>query len=123
MSKLLWVQNRGSCYERTPRSLKRKGFDVVGAFDGKQAVEMAHSEQPDLILIHLDLPIKDGESVILEIKTSEITRHIPIIALIHEMTLDKEKALKAGCDEIDIRPIELPRLLNKINYLLSIASR
>ncbi|RKZ51006.1 MAG: response regulator [Candidatus Parabeggiatoa sp. nov. 3] len=122
MNKLLWVKDKELCDDMAPRRLGRKGFDVVRAYDGGQAVEMAHSEAPDLILMNMNLPVKDGETAIFEIKTSETTRNIPIIALIHTMTSDKEKAIKAGCDEVDTRPIELPRLLSKINRLLSIES-
>ncbi|MEK8017954.1 MAG: response regulator, partial [Candidatus Parabeggiatoa sp.] len=91
--------------------------------DGGQAVEKAHSELPDLILMDMSLPVKDGETAIFEIKTSETTRHIPIIALTaHAMTSDKEKALKAGADDIQTKPIEFHNLLSKINRLLSIES-
>jgi len=122
MNKLLWVEDNDFGSDMLERRLKRKGFDVVRAYDGGQAVEMAHSEAPDLILMNMNLPVKDGETAIFEIKTSETTRNIPIIALIHTMTSDKEKAIKAGCDDVDTRPIELLRLLSKINRLLSIES-
>ena len=122
MSKILWVKDRGLCDDMTPRRLKRKGFDVVRAYDGGQAVEMAHSEAPDLILMNMNLPVKDGETAIFEIKASETTQHIPIIALTAHGIEYKEKAIKAGSDDVDTRPIELPRLLSKINRLLSIES-
>ena len=119
MNKLLWVKDKEFCDDMPPRRLTRKGFDVVCAFNGGQAVEMAHSELPDLILMHMDLPVKDGETAIFEIKTSETTRHIPIIALTaHGIRSDKEKALKAGADEIQTKPIEFHHLLSKINRLL-----
>jgi len=81
---------------------------------------MAHSEQPDLILMDMSLPVKDGATAIREIKASPKTQHIPIIALTaHAMEEDREKALQAGCEDVDTKPIELPRLLEKINRLLS----
>ncbi len=124
MSKILLFQVNELGRDMLGRRLKRKGFDVVRVIDDAgEAVEMAHSERPDLILMDMSLPVKDGETAIFEIKTSEKTRHIPIIALTaHAMTSDKEKMLKAGCDDVDTQPIELSRLLSKINRLLSIES-
>ncbi|MEK8022104.1 MAG: response regulator, partial [Candidatus Parabeggiatoa sp.] len=79
MSKILWVEDNELGGDMLGRRLKRKGFDVVRVLDGGQAVEKAHSELPDLILMDMSLPVKDGETAIFEIKTSETTRHIPII--------------------------------------------
>ncbi|RKZ51007.1 MAG: response regulator [Candidatus Parabeggiatoa sp. nov. 3] len=123
MSKILWVDTNDMGGDMVPRRLKRKGFDVVRAFYREQVVEMVHSEKPDLILMDMHLSFKDGEMAIFKLKASETTRHIPVIALTaHAMTSDKEKASKAGFDDVDTKPIEMPRLLSKINRLLSIES-
>ncbi len=119
MIRILWVEDNEFGADMLSRRLKRKGFGVVRAFDGGQAVEMAHSEKPDLILMDMSLPVKNGETAIAEIKASETTRHIPIIALTaHAMSSDTQKAMKA--DDVETKPIELARLLGKINRLLSI---
>ncbi|RKZ80360.1 MAG: response regulator [Candidatus Parabeggiatoa sp. nov. 1] len=118
MIRILWVEDN-QFGGMLPRLLKRKGFEVVRALDGGQAVEMASSEKPDLILMDMSLPVKDGETAIAEIKASETTLHIPIIALTAQaMSSDKQKALKA--DDVETKPIEFPRLFGKINRLLSI---
>jgi CheY-like chemotaxis protein len=102
------------------RRLKRKGFEVVSAVDGQQGVEQAHNEHPDLILMDMSLPVKDGWVATQEIKAAEDTQNIPIIALTaHAMSADREQALAAGCDDYDTKPIELPRLLSKIEALLT----
>jgi two-component system, cell cycle response regulator DivK len=101
------------------RRLLRKGFEVVIAVDGEQAVIMAKSERPDLILMDMSLPVIDGWEATRRVRADNTTSHIPIIALTaHAMSGDREKALNAGCDEYDTKPIELPRLLEKIDALL-----
>lgn len=101
------------------RRLARKGFDVVMAVDGGQAVTMAQSERPDLILMDMSLPIIDGWEATRLVKTTDTTKHIPVIALTaHAMSGDREKALSAGCDDYDTKPIEMPRLLEKIEAIL-----
>lgn len=101
------------------RRLARKGFDVVMAVDGSEAVTMAQSEHPDLILMDMSLPVIDGWEATRLVKTTEVTAHIPVIALTaHAMSGDREKALSAGCDDYDTKPIEMPRLLEKIEALL-----
>jgi two-component system cell cycle response regulator DivK len=120
MAKILHVEDNEMGGDMTPRRLKRKGFEYVRAWDGEEAVKLAHSEQPDLILMDMSLPVKDGWTATREIKAAEETKHIPIIALTaHSMSGDREQALAAGCDDYDTKPIELPRLLEKINRLLS----
>jgi len=101
------------------RRLQRRGFDVVTAVDGEQAVVFAQSELPDVILMDLSLPLLDGWQATQRIKGTPETDSIPVIALTaHAMEGDREKALEAGCDDYDIKPIELPRLLDKIQALL-----
>jgi CheY-like chemotaxis protein len=101
------------------RRLERKGFDVVFALDGQAAVELADSERPDLILMDMSLPIMDGWEATRQIKAKAELSHIPIIALTaHAMSGDREKALQAGCEEYDTKPVDFPRLIEKMNALL-----
>ena len=101
------------------RRLIRRGYTVLIAEDGQKAVEMAISETPDLILMDMSLPILDGWEATRRIKAEPETSEIPVIALTaHAMQGDREKALEAGCDEYDTKPIELSRLLGKINLFL-----
>jgi len=97
------------------RRLTRKGYDVVAAEDGEKGVQMATSEAPDLILMDMSLPVMDGWEATRRIKADKNTQSIPVIALTaHAMATDRAKALDAGCDDYDTKPIELPRLLEKI---------
>jgi CheY-like chemotaxis protein len=99
--------------------LTRAGFTVLIATDGAQGVAMATSEQPNLILMDLSLPVLDGWEATRQLKAGAETRHIPVVALTaHAMTGDREKALAAGCDDFDTKPVEMPRLLGKIRALL-----
>jgi len=119
MKKLLYVEdNEDNVYMLSER-LKRKGFDVVVARNGKQGVVMAETEKPAIILMDLDLPVMDGWEASQKIKTSPTTHDIPIIALsAHAMSSDKDKALRAGCDEYETTPVDMNRLLAKIAKLL-----
>ena len=121
MSKILLVEDNEMNRDMLSRRLKRKGYDVVIAMDGGQGVEMARAEHPDLILMDMSLPVKDGWTATKEIKAPDSdTQHIPVIALTaHAMSGDREQALAAGCDDYDTKPIELPRLLDKIEKLLA----
>ncbi|MBE9561542.1 MAG: response regulator [Proteobacteria bacterium] len=120
MPKLLVVEDNEMNRDMLSRRLKRKGFDVEIAVDGGQGVDMAHSSKPDLILMDMSLPVKDGWTATKEIKAADDTQSIPIIALTaHAMSGDREQALAAGCDDYDTKPIELPRLLGKIETLLA----
>ena len=120
MAKVLLVEDNEMNRDMLSRRLKRKGFDVVIAMDGGQGVDMAHDELPDLILMDMSLPVKDGWTATKEIKSAEDTQKIPVIALTaHAMSGDREQALAAGCDDYDTKPIELPRLLSKIETLLA----
>lgn len=119
MAKILLVEDNEMNRDMLSRRLHRKGFEVVIAVDGEQAVIMAQSERPDLILMDMSLPVIDGWEATRRVRADNTTSHIPIIALTaHAMSGDREKALNAGCDEYDTKPIELPRLLEKIDALL-----
>lgn len=101
------------------RRLSRRGYEVVVAVDGAEGIEMATSAAPDLVLLDMSLPVVDGWEVAGSLKAGEATRSIPVIALTaHAMSGDRERALDAGCDDYDTKPIELERLLAKIQTLL-----
>ncbi|RYG47283.1 response regulator [bacterium] len=121
MPKILLVEDNPDNRDMLSRRLERKGYDVALAVDGAQGVEMAASEKPDLILMDIDLPIFDGYEATRRIKAAlDGTASIPIIALTaHAMSGDREKAIAAGCDDYDSKPIELPRLLGKMERLLT----
>jgi two-component system cell cycle response regulator DivK len=120
MAKILLVEDNEMNRDMLSRRLERKGFEVVMAVDGGQAVTMAESERPDLILMDMSLPVMDGWEATRRVKAADTTGHIPVIALTaHAMAGDREKALVAGCDDYDTKPIELPRLLEKIDALLA----
>jgi two-component system cell cycle response regulator DivK len=117
--KILLVEDNEMNRDMLSRRLLRKGFEVVMAVDGGQAVAMAESEHPDLILMDMSLPVIDGWEATRRVKAADATAHIPVIALTaHAMSGDREKALDAGCDDYDTKPIEMPRLLEKIDALL-----
>jgi len=119
MSKLLVVEDNEFNLDMLTRRLKKRGFDIVVAQDGAQGVAMATAETPDLILMDMSLPVLDGWEETRQVKANPATAKIPVIALTaHAMVQDKEKAMAAGCDEFDTKPVELPRLLEKINSLL-----
>ena len=119
MAKILLVEDNEMNRDMLSRRLIRNGFDVVMATDGEQAVALAQSELPDLILMDMSLPVIDGWEATRRVKTAEATSNIPIIALTaHAMSGDREKTLNAGCDDYDTKPIEMPRLLGKIEALL-----
>jgi len=117
--KILYVEDNDDNIYMLERRLKRVGFDVLIARDGAEGVAMALAEQPALILMDMGLPVLDGSEATRRIKAAPETKHIPVIALTaNAMTGDKEKALAAGCDDFDTKPVELPRLLGKIQALL-----
>ena len=119
MAKILLVEDNEMNWDMLSRRLKRRGYEVVVATDGRQGVEMASSEAPDLILMDMGLPILDGWQATQQIKQTSGIQSIPIIALTsHAMKGDREKALAAGCDDYDVKPIDFPRLLEKIQQLL-----
>lgn len=117
--KLLLVEDNEMNRDMLSRRLLRRGYEIVMAVDGGQGVEMAGSELPDLILMDMSLPVIDGWEATRRIKAAESTRHIPIIGLTaHAMAGDREKAIEAGCDDYDTKPVELDRLIAKIEALL-----
>jgi CheY-like chemotaxis protein len=119
MPRILLVEDNEMNRDMLSRRLARKGFDVVQALDGLEGVERARTDAPDLILMDMSLPGIDGWEATRRIKADAELRHVPVIALTaHAMSGDREKALEAGCDDYDTKPIELPRLLSKIGELL-----
>jgi CheY-like chemotaxis protein len=120
MPKILLVEDNEMNRDMLSRRLSKRGHDVVIAVDGAQGVEMAKSGAPDLILMDMSLPVMHGWEATRELKANPETRSIPVIALTaHAMAGDREKALEAGCDEFESKPVELPSLLGKIEALLS----
>src|SRR6516164_2325412 len=116
--KILYVEDNEDNVYMLKNRLSRAGFTVIIATDGTQGVAVAASEQPDLILMDLTLPDIRGEEATQRIKADPITKQIPIIALTaNAMASDKEKALTAGCDDFDTKPVDMPRLLEKIEAL------
>jgi CheY-like chemotaxis protein len=121
MTKILLVEDNEMNRDMLSRRLERKGYQVVIAVDGQQAVSMASSEGPALILMDMSLPIIDGWEATRRVKADERTKHIPIIALTaHAMQGDEQKARESGCNDYDTKPVELPRLLGKMEALLGI---
>jgi CheY-like chemotaxis protein len=119
MVKVLLVEDNEMNRDMLSRRLERKGFAVELAVDGQQGVDMAGQMAPDLILMDMSLPVMDGWEATRRLKADPQTQNIPVIALTaHAMSGDREKALAAGCDDYDTKPIELPRLLGKIEALL-----
>ncbi len=122
MAKILLVEDNELNRDMLSRRLVRRGFDVVIAVDGGEGVEKARTAGPDLVLLDMSLPVIDGWEVARRLKSSDDTRSIPIIALTaHAMAGDRERALEAGCDDYDTKPIELDRLLAKVAALLGTA--
>jgi CheY-like chemotaxis protein len=120
MPKILLVEDNEMNRDMLSRRLERKGIEVLIAVDGEQGVAMAQTEAPDLILMDMSLPILDGWSATRQLRSIPQTQTVPIIALTaHAMSGDRDKCLAAGCDDYDTKPIEFPRLLNKIQTLLS----
>lgn len=119
MAKILLVEDNEMNRDMLSRRLVRKGYEVIIAVDGNEGVSKAQTEAPDLILMDMSLPVLDGWEATKILKTFPATQSIPVIALTaHAMAGDREKALQAGCDDYDTKPIELPRLLEKIEKLL-----
>jgi two-component system, cell cycle response regulator DivK len=120
LPKLLLVEDNEMNRDMLSRRLQRRGYEVVIAVDGPQALTMAESERPDLILMDMSLPTISGIDATRLLKNNSSTKTIPVIALTaHAMTTDRERALEAGCDDFDTKPVELSRLLEKIEDLLA----
>ena len=120
MAKILLVEDNEMNRDMLARRLTRRGYEVVIAVDGEQGYNLAHSEQPDLILMDMSLPIRDGWDVTRDLKSTPDTKEIPILALTaHAMAGDRERAFSVGCDDYDTKPVEFPRLMGKIKALLN----
>lgn len=119
MTTILLVEDNEMNRDMLSRRLMKRGFEIEMAVDGRQGVEMASAVDPDLILLDMSLPIMDGWEAAAALKADDATNSIPVIALTaHAMAGDKEKALAAGCDDYDTKPIDFKRLLAKIEALL-----
>jgi CheY-like chemotaxis protein len=122
MTKVLLVEDNEMNRDMLSRRLTRRGFDVVFAADGKQGVALARSEKPDIILMDMSLPVMDGWEATRCVKADDGTRSVPVIGLTaHAMSGDREKAIEAGCDDYDTKPVEIDRLIGKIERLLGAA--
>jgi CheY-like chemotaxis protein len=122
--KILLVEDNEMNRDMLSRRLKRHGYTVITAHDGEQGYAMACSDAPDLILMDIGLPEMDGWEVTRLLKSNANTRHIPVIALTaHAMRSDRDKAFEAGCDDYDTKPVEFPRLHEKIEALLVVEKR
>ena len=119
MPKILLVEDNEMNRDMLSRRLERKGYQITLALDGAEGLQMARTSAPDLILMDMSLPVIDGWEATRQLKADAATRSIPVIALTaHAMATDEQKAREAGCDDFDTKPIELPRLLGKIEALL-----
>ncbi len=119
MARVLIVEDNEMNRDMLSRRLMKKGYEVLLAVDGKAGVEMATAEQPDIILLDMSLPVMDGWEAARQLKGADVTKKIPVIALTaHAMAGDKQKALEAGCDDYDTKPVELKRLLGKMKTIL-----
>jgi two-component system cell cycle response regulator DivK len=119
MTTILIVEDNEMNRDMLSRRLQRKGYEILLAIDGANGIDVATASAPDLILMDMSLPVMDGWEATRRLKADKALRHIPIIALTaHAMANDREKALEAGCDDYDTKPIELPRLLAKMEALL-----
>ena len=119
MPKILLVEDNEMNRDMLSRRLIRRGYEVAIAIDGQQGLAMAQSESPDLILMDMSLPLIDGWEATRTLKGAIETKQIPVIALTaHAMSTDRDKAMEAGCDDYDTKPIELPRLIGKIDAML-----
>jgi CheY-like chemotaxis protein len=122
MPKILLVEDNEMNRDMLSRRLMRKGYEVLLALDGAQGVAVTVAERPDLVLMDMSLPVLDGWEATRRLKAAPETRSIPVIALTaHAMSTDRVKAAEAGCDDYDTKPVELPRLLEKIERLLGAA--
>jgi len=119
MAKILIVEDNEMNRDMLSRRLIRRGYEVVMAVNGEEGITAAKAEYPDLILMDMSLPVIDGWEATRRLKAEPNTRRIPVIGLTaHAMAGDKEKVIDAGCDDYDTKPVELPRLLQKIEALL-----
>jgi len=119
MAKILLVEDNEMNRDMLSRRLERKGFEVAIAVDGQEGVNMARTESPSLILMDMSLPVMDGWEAVRLLKADPETQSIPVLGLsAHAMTPDRDKALDAGCDDYDTKPVDIKRLMGKIQALL-----
>lgn len=119
MARLLYVEDNEMNRDMLTRRLQRRGYEVLSAADGEQGLARARAELPDLVLMDMSLPVLDGWEATRQLKAAPETAHIPIIGLTaHAMATDRDRCLAAGCDDYDTKPIDLQRLLEKIERLL-----
>lgn len=119
MAKVLLIEDNEMNRDMLSRRLIKRGYNVVMAIDGQQGIDMAASEKPDIILLDMSLPVVDGWEAAKQIKANPASAGAPLIALTaHAMAADRERAMSAGCDDFDTKPVELPRLLGKMETLL-----
>jgi CheY-like chemotaxis protein len=119
MTRILLVEDNEMNRDMLSRRLRRRGFEVSIAVDGEAGLSMAAAEKPDLVLMDMSLPILDGWEATRRLKSAPATERIPVIGLTaHAMATDRDKCLEAGCDDYDTKPVELARLLQKIERLL-----
>ena len=124
MTKVLVVEDNEMNRDMLSRRLTRRGFQVIFAVDGQQGVDLARSERPDIILMDMSLPVMDGWEATRRVKSDDATRAVPVIGLTaHAMAGDREKAIEAGCDDYDTKPVELERLIGKMERLLGAGKR
>ena len=122
MKKVLLVEDNEMNRDMLSRRLIRRGFEVVFAVNGKEGVDLARSEKPDIILMDMSLPVMDGWEATRCVKSDDATSSVPVIGLTaHAMSGDREKAIEAGCDDYDTKPVEIDRLVGKIERLLGAA--
>jgi two-component system, cell cycle response regulator DivK len=118
VTKILIVEDNEMNMDMLARRLRRRGYDILAAVDGAQGVDLARTEQPDLILMDMSLPVMDGWQATRTLKGDDNTKAIPIIALTaHAIAGDREKCLAAGCDEYESKPVKFPQLMDKIVQL------
>lgn len=124
MRRILLVEDNEMNRDMLSRRLRRRGYEVIIAVDGQQGVAMAQSSSPDIVLMDMSLPVMDGWQATRTLKASPDTKEIPVIALTaHAMSTDREKAMEAGCDDYDTKPIELTRLIAKMESLMARISK
>ena len=120
MMRILLIEDNEMNRDMLSRRLQRRGFDVLIAVDGQAGIDTAESQLPDLILMDMSLPLIDGWDATRRLKRNPVTQHIPVLALTaHAMDGEREKALQAGCNDYDTKPVELDRLLRKMELLLA----
>jgi two-component system, cell cycle response regulator DivK len=124
MPTILIVEDNEMNRDMLSRRLRRRGFEILFATNGEEGIEQAHAQSPDLILMDMSLPVIDGWDATRQLKASQATQKIPIIALTaHAMSGDRQRALDAGCDDFETKPIELEQLLEKIERYLAKAGK